>query len=98
MAVTKTLVKGIAEKDPRDPSETLYAEERLLALYGGVAAHPARQQVEAALESVERFANGAMQADDMAILTLRYSPGDGECPERRRGQARSHKVRSGTGL
>ncbi|WP_018995141.1 SpoIIE family protein phosphatase [Thioalkalivibrio sp. ALJ2] len=62
-----------------DGEQKLYGEDRLFALYGEIASQPARQQVDAVLESVERFADGATQADDITVLALRYCPGDGEC-------------------
>ncbi|WP_019024004.1 MULTISPECIES: SpoIIE family protein phosphatase [unclassified Thioalkalivibrio] len=64
-----------------DEEQKLYDEDRLFALYGQIASQPARQQVDAVLESVERFADGATQADDITVLALRYCPGDGECAE-----------------
>ncbi|MGM0553496.1 MAG: SpoIIE family protein phosphatase [Pseudomonadota bacterium] len=67
-----------------DAEQTLYGEERLFDLYTAIATRSAKEQVEAVMQSVEAFADGATQADDITVLALRYCPPEGGRPRKDR--------------
>ncbi|MEO8658236.1 MAG: SpoIIE family protein phosphatase [Bryobacteraceae bacterium] len=50
----------------------MYGEERLVPLLKSVAAKPARDVVQAAIDGVQAFAHGAPQSDDITVLALSY--------------------------
>ena len=60
---------GITEACNRTNDE--YGEARLDELLGRIGAHPSQKVVQGAVESVEEFADGAAQFDDMTCLSLR---------------------------
>ena len=68
---------GITEA--MDLSDQLYGEQRVIELFQSVKEPGGDILVAATLESVERFAGEAEQADDITILALRY------CAEPREG-------------
>jgi sigma-B regulation protein RsbU (phosphoserine phosphatase) len=53
-------------------SEELFSDARLRQQFAANAAKPAAQMVDRMIESVNRFAGGAPQEDDITILALRY--------------------------
>jgi sigma-B regulation protein RsbU (phosphoserine phosphatase) len=53
-------------------SEELFSDPRLRQQFAANAAKPAAQMVDRLVESVNRFAGGAPQEDDITILALRY--------------------------
>jgi len=53
-------------------SEELFSDSRLRQQFAANAAKPAAQMVDRLVESVNRFAAGAPQEDDITILALRY--------------------------
>jgi phosphoserine phosphatase RsbU/P len=55
-----------------DPDEQLYGNGRLKGVLAGKNEMPLDQIQQAVLESVENFARGARQADDLTILLVRY--------------------------
>ncbi|WP_019569945.1 SpoIIE family protein phosphatase [Thioalkalivibrio sp. ALE11] len=61
-----------------DPQQALFGEDRLGTLYDALAGRPARDQVDAIMQSVEDFAEGTPQADDITVLALRYRAPAGE--------------------
>lgn len=66
---------GITEA--ADCEQRLFGEERLLELVGDKDVLRPKDLVDAVCAGVERFANGAEQADDVTVLVLEY----GEPPE-----------------
>ena len=54
-----------------NPVNDEYGEGRLDDLLGRIGAQPSQDVVRGAVESVEKFADGAAQFDDMTCLTLR---------------------------
>jgi len=56
-----------------DPQDELYGDERLERFLSEHLALPVAELVAALFASVERFANGAPQADDITVLALRRS-------------------------
>jgi sigma-B regulation protein RsbU (phosphoserine phosphatase) len=56
-----------------DTAGTCFGEERMLAALGPRAGVAARDAVEGLLADVRRYAEGAEQADDIAIVAVRYS-------------------------
>src|SRR5882757_1523912 len=55
-----------------DPEEELYGVSRLRAVLQGKTELPLDEIQKTVLESVENFARGARQADDLTILVVRY--------------------------
>jgi sigma-B regulation protein RsbU (phosphoserine phosphatase) len=55
-----------------DPEEELYGVPRLRAVLQGKTDLPLDEIQKTVLESVENFARGARQADDVTILVVRY--------------------------
>jgi sigma-B regulation protein RsbU (phosphoserine phosphatase) len=55
-----------------DPDEQLYGTGRLRAVLLGKSDMPLDEIQKAVLESVENFARGARQADDLTILVVRF--------------------------
>jgi sigma-B regulation protein RsbU (phosphoserine phosphatase) len=55
-----------------DPEEELYGVSRLRAVLQGKTDLPLDEIQKTVLESVENFARGARQADDLTILVVRY--------------------------
>jgi sigma-B regulation protein RsbU (phosphoserine phosphatase) len=55
-----------------DPEEELYGVARLREVLQGKTALPLDEIQKTVLESVENFARGARQADDLTILVVRY--------------------------
>jgi sigma-B regulation protein RsbU (phosphoserine phosphatase) len=55
-----------------DPKEDFYGEERLEALLRTHGALPAEALVKRLMASVQEFAGGAEQSDDITVLTMRY--------------------------
>src|SRR5246500_2262302 len=55
-----------------DPEEELYGVSRLRAVLQGKTGLPLDEIQKTVLESVENFARGARQADDLTILVVRY--------------------------
>jgi len=55
-----------------DPEEELYGVGRLRAVLQGKTQLPLDEIQKTVLESVENFARGARQADDLTILVVRY--------------------------
>jgi sigma-B regulation protein RsbU (phosphoserine phosphatase) len=55
-----------------DPEEELYGVARLRAVLQGKTELPLDEIQKTVLESVENFARGARQADDLTILVVRY--------------------------
>jgi sigma-B regulation protein RsbU (phosphoserine phosphatase) len=62
---------GVTEA--RNPEDALFGEPRLLALLEGVGDGAADEAVAAILAGVREFAGSAEQADDIAILAVRYA-------------------------
>ena len=69
--------------DARDPADAMFGQERLQQAVGRAAAEGADAVTLAVLSSVEEFAAGAAQADDITILTLQH----------RRPRAADHRLR-----
>jgi phosphoserine phosphatase len=63
---------GIFEYE--NPREEQYGEERLVELIGAHRELPAAELIERIVADVERFAEGAPQADDLTIVLLRRTP------------------------
>ncbi len=61
---------GITEA--MDPEEELYGVARLREVLSGHMDTPLDQLQRCVLESVENFARGAHQADDVTLLLVRY--------------------------
>jgi serine phosphatase RsbU (regulator of sigma subunit) len=59
---------GVVEAE--NCKEEQFGEERLAALAAGNSALSARQLVEAIIEDVDRFADGAKQSDDITVVVL----------------------------
>jgi len=55
-----------------DPDEQLYGTGRLRAVLMGKNEMPLDEIQKTVLESVENFARGARQADDLTILLVRF--------------------------
>ena len=55
-----------------DPDEQLYGNGRLRAVLKGKKELPLDEIQKTVLESVENFARGARQADDLTMLLVRY--------------------------
>jgi sigma-B regulation protein RsbU (phosphoserine phosphatase) len=55
-----------------DPDEELYGVPRLKKVLTGLAECPLEEIQKCVLESVENFARGAHQADDLTLLVVRY--------------------------
>jgi serine phosphatase RsbU (regulator of sigma subunit) len=55
-----------------DPEEELYGVPRLRAVLQGKTDLPLDEIQKTVLESVENFARGARQGDDVTILVVRY--------------------------
>jgi sigma-B regulation protein RsbU (phosphoserine phosphatase) len=55
-----------------DPDEELYGVGRLRAVMEGKRDLPLDEIQKTVLESVENFARGARQADDLTVLVVRY--------------------------
>jgi phosphoserine phosphatase RsbU/P len=73
LAPNDTLVlysDGVTEA--MDPDEQLYGNGRLRAVLAGKDEMPLDQIQKTVLESVENFARGARQADDLTILLVRF--------------------------
>ncbi len=60
--------------DARDPADAMYGLERLEQAVGRAAAEGAEGVTLAVLHSVEEFAAGTAQADDITILTIQHRP------------------------
>ena len=67
-----------------DPSEHLYSEDRLRELIAAARLATVEEAVDATVESVKDFEDGAEQADDITVLAVRYSGTRGESTSRRR--------------
>lgn len=68
---------GVTEA--HDPYNELYGEKRLEKTLAGDGNRAVRDTIEIVFESVERFADGAPQADDITCLAVRYlGPSDEE--------------------
>ena len=55
-----------------DPDEELFGVPRLCAALQGKSEEPLDEIQKVVLESVENFARGARQADDLTMLVVRY--------------------------
>lgn len=55
-----------------DTEETLYSDQRLLQTLEGEARTSPEEMVKHVLESVQKFAEGAPQADDITVLAVRF--------------------------
>jgi sigma-B regulation protein RsbU (phosphoserine phosphatase) len=55
-----------------DPDDQLYGVPRLKQVLTGLAECPLEEIQKCVLESVENFARGAHQADDLTLLVVRY--------------------------
>jgi sigma-B regulation protein RsbU (phosphoserine phosphatase) len=55
-----------------DPSEQLFGVHRLREILNGHVQTPLEELQQAILQSVENFARGASQADDLTLLIVRY--------------------------
>ena len=55
-----------------DPSEELFGVPRLLEVLTGQAERPLEEIQKTILESVDDFARGAHQVDDLTLLIIRY--------------------------
>ena len=55
-----------------DPNDELYGVPRLKQVLTGLAECPLEEIQKCVLESVENFARGAHQADDLTLLVVRY--------------------------
>lgn len=55
-----------------DPTNTLFGEERLLQEVSNTQSVSAKDMITHTLKTIEVFAQGAPQADDMTILAVRY--------------------------
>ena len=64
-----------------NPEEEFYGVARLRALLQGKTDMPLDELKKTVLESVENFARGARQADDLTLLLLRYRGVTGRNPE-----------------
>jgi serine phosphatase RsbU (regulator of sigma subunit) len=55
-----------------DPTEQLFGVPRLREVLTGHLQTPLEELQQVVLESVENFARGASQADDLTLLLVRY--------------------------
>lgn len=58
-----------------DRADALFGEQRLEEVLAGHAADSAGRTVDHVLDALQRFADGAPQADDIAVLVVRYNGG-----------------------
>jgi sigma-B regulation protein RsbU (phosphoserine phosphatase) len=59
--------------DAQTASGELFGEQRLLDTLNGAPGRSATQLVDGTMAALDGFAGGAAQADDIAVLALRYS-------------------------
>src|SRR5690606_23064030 len=63
-----------------DGADRLFSEERLAAFLAASGDLPAARLTRAIVDAVERFADGAAQADDITCLALRFTPRNNPLP------------------
>jgi len=59
-----------------NPAEECYGNDRLMTDVRGLSGRPAEAITASMLENVRRFADGAPQSDDLAILTMKVNGGN----------------------
>jgi sigma-B regulation protein RsbU (phosphoserine phosphatase) len=69
---------GVTEAMNRE--RELYSETRLESLLAGESCRSAESTIVSILESIEEFADGAEQSDDITLLAVRYDAAPSEAP------------------